>query len=104
DAVEHWLYWVDATFSTYMYDSQISRLARREISIDDCHPYVSVVFDACALATSDTDGFFTVRYGDRLDPTGLVKGWAAQQASVMLRGAGLRNHSIAAGGDVVCAG
>lgn len=104
DAVEAWLCWVDATFSTYRGDSDISRLATNDITLDDCHPYVAVVLESCAQASLHTDGFFNALLGGRIDPTGLVKGWSAQQASRMLRGAGLPCHAISAGGDVVCAG
>ena len=40
----------------------------------------------------------------RLDPSGLVKGWAIEQASDLLRAAGSANHCVNGGGDVQCAG
>lgn len=104
DAVEDWLQWVDLTFSTYRDDSQISRLGRGELRIDECHPQVTTVLQASAAAQTVTAGYFAARIGDKLDPSGLVKGWAAQRASAMLRDAGLTDHVISAGGDVVCSG
>lgn len=104
DAVEKWLGWVDQTFSTYRPDSQVSRLGRGELNADQCHPDVAAVLNACALVQTATEGYFAARIAGRLDPSGLVKGWATQCASAILRDAGLTNHVISAGGDVVCAG
>ncbi|HEX6325722.1 MAG TPA: FAD:protein FMN transferase [Jiangellaceae bacterium] len=104
DAVEQWLNWVDQTFSTYRADSQISRLGQGELNVEECHPDVAAVLHACAAVQTATDGYFAARIAGRLDPSALVKGWAAQRSSVMLRDAGLTNHTISAGGDVVCAG
>ena len=35
-SVLQWLQWVDATFSTYLAESQISRLNRGELQLDLC--------------------------------------------------------------------
>ena len=57
-----------------------------------------------------TDGYFSpfwrrLPYGDPgPDPTGLVKGWAAQQASDVLVAHGLPDHVVNAAGDVVVSG
>ena len=42
--------------------------------------------------------------GPGLDPAGLVKGWSVDEAAMILRGHGLRDFSIDAGGDVLCVG
>ena len=57
-----------------------------------------------------TDGYFSpfwrrLPYGDPgPDPTGLVKGWAAQQASDILVSRGLPDHVVNAAGDIVVSG
>lgn len=98
------LHTVDATFSTYRPDSAISRLARRELTLTDCPADVRVVFDLCAQASVATDGYFCALSAGALDPTGLVKGWAIQQASEALRAAGCDQHSVNGGGDLQSAG
>jgi thiamine biosynthesis lipoprotein len=40
----------------------------------------------------------------RLDPTGLVKGWAVERAGLLLRDRGALNHAINGGGDLQLAG
>ena len=93
-----WLRWVDATFSTYRADSEISRLGRGEL--DDPHPLVREVLARCEALRRETDGYFDVRAAGRLDPSGYVKGWAVERAAASGRGRFL----IDAGGDVVLRG
>ena len=42
------LHRIDATFSTYRDDSDISRIRREELRVSDAHPDVQVVLDRCA--------------------------------------------------------
>jgi thiamine biosynthesis lipoprotein len=99
-----WLHHVDRVFSTYRSDSVISRLQRGVLRIDECPPEVGEVLRLCARAQADTRGFFTAVPNGRLDPTGLVKGWAVERASRLLVEAGARNHAISGGGDMQLAG
>jgi FAD:protein FMN transferase len=95
-----WLREVDAAFSTYRADSEISRLDRGEITIADCRPEVDAVLRRCLELSRATGGYFSVRPAGRLDPSGLVKGWAVASAADRLAAAGARNFCINAGGDV----
>jgi thiamine biosynthesis lipoprotein len=71
-----WLRWVDATFSTYNEDSEISRLERRELVLDEADPAVQYVLERCEELRRQTDGHFDSRAGARLDPSGYMKGRA----------------------------
>jgi thiamine biosynthesis lipoprotein len=93
-----WLRWVDATFSTYRPDSEISRLARGERFAP--HPLVRSVLARCEELRVETGGLFDAFAGGRLDPSGYVKGWAVERAAAFGRGRFL----IDAGGDVVLRG
>jgi thiamine biosynthesis lipoprotein len=104
DAAFAWLRVVDETFSTYKPDSEISRLARGELTIAECRPEVDEVLTRCAELREETAGFFSVRAAGELDPSGLVKGWAVGRAAEVLDAAGARNFSINAGGDIVLRG
>jgi FAD:protein FMN transferase len=103
-AVVDWLHHVDAVFSTYRADSDISRIQRRELALADADPDVAVVLDLCAAAQTATGGHFSALSAGRLDPTGLVKGWAIERASALLRRHGSQNHAVNGGGDVQVAG
>jgi thiamine biosynthesis lipoprotein len=101
DELFDWLRWVDATFSTYKDDSEISRINRGELRREDAHPYVRQVLDRCEQLRDETDGYFDMRTPDgSIDPSGLVKGWAVDRAAAILNDAGLHNYAVSAGGDM----
>jgi thiamine biosynthesis lipoprotein len=99
-----WLREVDAVFSTYREDSEISRLDRGEMTLAECRPEVDEVLTACMALERATQGYFSVRAAGRLDPSGYVKGWAVAGAATRLAEAGARHFCINAGGDVVASG
>jgi FAD:protein FMN transferase len=99
-----WLHWVDDVFSIYTATSQISRLDRGELLIDECAPEVREILARCDDLTAATGGYFSARAAGPLDPSGLVKGWAIERASHMLAVGGSTNHCVNGGGDVQCAG
>lgn len=100
DGFYAWMREVDARFSTYRKDSEVSRMDRRELLLRDGSQHLRDVHESCADLWRDTDGFFDVYATGRLDPSGYVKGWAAEVASARLAAAGSRNHLVNAGGDV----
>jgi thiamine biosynthesis lipoprotein len=103
-AAVRWLHWVDATFSTFRADSEVSRLGRGLIAADRCSPQVRAVLAACADLEAQTGGYFSATAGGSLDPSGYVKGWAVERAAAMLTEAGSSSHCVNGGGDVRCVG
>ena len=107
--VVSWLHHVDATFSTYIDDSVISRLGRGELDIGDAPDEVRDVLHQCENFRIETNGAFDVfevpaPNGTTLDPSGLVKGWSIERAARMLEQAGCSNFCINAGGDIALRG
>lgn len=98
------LHWIDTTFSTFQPDSQLSRMARGELTLDACAPEMRTVLARCKQLHHDTGGYFSAYAAGRLDPSGYVKGWAIEQASDILATAGSTNHAVNGGGDVQCVG
>ncbi|MFH9860946.1 FAD:protein FMN transferase [Streptomyces sp. NPDC017202] len=95
------LHRVNEVFSTYREDSQVSRLARGELTVEECGPEVAEVLELGAEAERTSEGWFSMRYQDgRLDPTGIVKGWAAERAARVIAAAGVSGVSVNGGGDV----
>lgn len=94
------LHRVDEVFSTYREGSEISRLARGELTVEECDPLVAEALELGAEAERTSDGWFSMRYEGRLDPTGIVKGWAAERAARLLAEAGASGVSVNGGGDV----
>jgi FAD:protein FMN transferase len=99
-----WLHHVDTVFSTYRPTSDICRIQSRELRLADADPDVALVLDLCADVQMTTAGAFTATPNGRLDPTGLVKGWAVERASRLLRAHGAANHAVNGGGDMQLAG
>jgi thiamine biosynthesis lipoprotein len=98
---------VDHLFSTYLPDSWVSRLDRGEVSLADCPPVVAEVLAIGERARKESGGVFDVRRPDsrgrvRLDPSGVVKGWAVQRAAVFFGVLDDTDVCLSAGGDLVC--
>ncbi|MEU0004914.1 FAD:protein FMN transferase [Streptomyces sp. NPDC006314] len=95
------LHRVDALFSTYREDSEVSRLARGELPVARCAAEVAEVLELADEAERVSDGWFSTRYRGSVDPTGIVKGWAAERAARLLAEVdGVRGVSVNGGGDV----
>ena len=80
--IDH-LHRVDRTFSTYRQDSVVSRLNSGELSIEQCPAEVIEVLELGREAERQSGGAFSIYLPGadghrRLDPSGVVKGWAVQ--------------------------
>jgi FAD:protein FMN transferase len=97
-----WLRRVDATFSTFKPDSEISRLNRGELALEDAHADLREVLARCDELRIATRGYFdaSMPIPGAIDPSGFVKGWAVDRAAALLDDAGARNYGISAGGDM----
>jgi FAD:protein FMN transferase len=104
DDVFAWFRDVDAIFSAYREDSEISRIDRGELDPEEASPEVREVLERCAELRLETRGYFDARAGGRLDPSGLVKGWSVDRAAAFLETAGVDSFVISAGGDIVTRG
>jgi thiamine biosynthesis lipoprotein len=103
DEVFDWFRQVDARFSPYRADSDVSRLGRGELALHDAHPDVAEVYARCEELRVETDGYFDVAVVGG-DPSGYVKGWAVDRAAALLAEEGARNFAVYAGGDMVLRG
>jgi thiamine biosynthesis lipoprotein len=96
------LHRADEDFSTFLPGSWVSRIRRGEVGIDDCPDQVRRVYQLARDCRDRTGGGFDPawRRDGTLDPTGLVKGWAADAASAALTDAGATDHCVNAAGDL----
>ncbi|HJY59785.1 MAG TPA: FAD:protein FMN transferase, partial [Streptosporangiaceae bacterium] len=75
------LHRADATFSTWRPDSSVSGLRRGEITSAQAPAEVAEVLERCAVARDLSGGWFDPwAMPGGFDPSGFVKGWAAQNA------------------------
>lgn len=96
---------VDGDFSTYKDDSWVTRLRRGQVTIEDCPQVVRDVWDLCGQAKWLSDGAFDPwAVSGGFDPSGLVKGWAADKCADILVAAGAEHVQVNAAGDLALRG
>jgi thiamine biosynthesis lipoprotein len=95
----------DAVFSTWKEHSPMSRLRRGEITLSEAPAEVGQVLEACEAARALSLGWFDPwAMPGGTDPTGYVKGWAAQRALGELAQAGVTGAIVNAAGDIAAFG
>ncbi|KGA14735.1 hypothetical protein GM50_19035 [freshwater metagenome] len=104
-AVESYVHQVDETFSTYKLGSKVSQLRRGEITIEQCPPELIEVWNLCLEVKELTQGAFDPwAVAGGFDPSGLVKGWAADNSAEILKVAGAEHIQVNAAGDLALRG
>lgn len=99
------LHQADEVFSTYKADSPISRFRRGDMALEQCPALVRDVLKLCETARELTHGWFDPwSMPGGVDPTGYVKGWAAQRSLEVLRRSGIRGALVNAAGDTASFG
>jgi thiamine biosynthesis lipoprotein len=100
------LHLADEVFSTWRPDSPVSRLRRGEITADEAPAEVASVIAACETARQLSGGWFDPwAMPGGFDPTGYVKGWAAERALTTLAPAeGVAGAMVNAAGDIASSG
>jgi len=108
EAVFEWLRHVEATFSTFREDSEISRIGRGLLDLDAASSEVRHVLARCDELEVSTEQRFVIRPGRAggpgLDPSGFVKGWSVDEAALILRSRGVSCFTMDACGYVLCVG
>jgi len=96
---------VDELFSTYKESSAVSQLRSGRMHIGDAPADVIEVTNLCTVARDLTDGAFdpwSVQGG--FDPSGYVKGWAADRCADIAQEHGARHVQINCAGDLALRG
>ena len=103
--VEAFFFDVDEELSTFKVTSSVSKIRAGKLKIDDAPDMVKEVWRGCLKARELTFGSFdpwAVEGG--FDPSGFVKGWAAEKAADMLVAAGCEKVQVNAAGDICLRG
>jgi FAD:protein FMN transferase len=106
-----WFRRIDELFSTWRDDSEVMRIGRGELRVEDAAPDVRTVLELSEQMRLESAGAFDIRAGAHadvpsrpglapLDPSGIVKGWAVERARTIFERAGVRVFFVNAGGDV----
>jgi thiamine biosynthesis lipoprotein len=99
------LHHADKVFSTWKPDSAMSRLRQGAITLDETPPEIGEVLTLCESARQLTRGWFDPwAMPGGVDPTGCIKGWAAQRALAALHAEGICGAIVNAAGDIASFG
>jgi thiamine biosynthesis lipoprotein len=99
------LHQADTVFSTWKSNSPMSRIRRGELDPGAAPQEIAEVLAACESARSLSQGWFDPwALPGGVDPTGYVKGWAAQRALGELLGAPVVGAIVNAAGDIATFG
>jgi thiamine biosynthesis lipoprotein len=103
--VEAFFYDVDEELSTYKESSSVTKLRQNKMKIEDAPEMVQEVWRGCLRAKELSFGSFdpwAVEGG--FDPSGFVKGWAAEKGAIALVSAGIEQVQVNAAGDIALRG
>ena len=104
DAFKYFTY-IDETFSTYKKDSEIMKINRGEIKLENASRDMQEIFRLAEQTKNETGGYFYIVNRDGVfDPSGIVKGWAINNAAKLIKDAGFPNYYVEAGGDIQVGG
>ncbi|MDI2098803.1 FAD:protein FMN transferase [Ruicaihuangia caeni] len=93
---------VDARFSLYRPDSELTRIAAGELRLEHASPELLDAYAAALEWRTLTDGAFTAHRPDGvIDLSGIVKAMAMRDAAEVLRAAGEENWMLGVGGDLL---
>ena len=92
--------YVDEKFSTYKETSEVMRMNRGEITKDECTEDMKTVLALSEETKKDSNGYFDIMQRGICDPSGLVKGWAINNAAILLDQRGFSDFFIDVGGDI----
>jgi thiamine biosynthesis lipoprotein len=91
---------VDERFSTYKTSSEISKINSGEITPENYSTEMKEIFALAQQTKEQSDGFFDIKHNGIYDPSGIVKGWAINNAAKLLAEKGFENFYVEAGGDI----
>jgi thiamine biosynthesis lipoprotein len=83
---------IDAQFSTYKADSEIAQLNAGKLKASEMSMEMKEVFRIAEETRKESNGFFDIHHNGKIDPSGIVKGWAIGNAAKMLQEEGSRQE------------
>jgi thiamine biosynthesis lipoprotein len=101
ERVFNYFHYVDDQYSPFKETSQVAKLNRgEEVSFE-----MTQILKLAEDLKRETNGYFDiVRPDGKIDPSGIVKGWAIKNAAEILRKAGYERFYVDAGGDAEIVG
>ena len=92
--------YIDNKFSTYKKESEISLINNGKIELLRASSDMKKVLNLAEKTKKEAYGYFDVYNDGKINPSGIVKGWAIYNAAKILIKDGFNNFYINAGGDI----
>jgi len=70
------------------------------LKLTDASDDMNLIFELAEQTRRETNGYFDIHYHGKIDPSGIVKGWAIYQAAHLLKRRGFEHFYVEAGGDI----
>jgi len=100
DAIFDYFISIDEVFSPYKKSSEVSKINNGMIKPTKYSKDMKHILQLAEQTKKETNGYFDVYQNGKLDPSGIVKGWAIWQAAKMLEEKGFNSFYVDAGGDI----
>lgn len=103
DKVFEYFNYIDAKFSPYKNTSELEKINNGKITKDNYSKDMNKILKLSNMTKNETNGFFNIEINGKIDPSGIVKGYAIHEASKMLQQMKYKNFSVEIAGDIqVC--
>lgn len=90
---------IDKRFSTYKETSEISKINNGLLKLDETSVEMKKILRLCEETKKETNGYFDIEKEGKIDPSGIVKGFAIWQAALILGKKGYKNFYVEIAGD-----
>jgi thiamine biosynthesis lipoprotein len=95
---------IDEQFSLYKSTSEVEKINRCEIVVSEYSPLMQKILQLSEETKKDTQGYFDIYKRGKLDPSGLVKGFAIYEGTKKLFDKGYKNFFVEIAGDIQTSG
>lgn len=95
-----YFHYIDKKFSTFKKDSEISKINRGELKVSQSSNEMQKILVLCEKTKLETNGYFDINIDGKLDPSGIVKGYAIYEGAEILRKKGFSNFYVEIAGDI----
>lgn len=100
-----YLRWVDSNFSPFKKESEVEKINEGKLRPQDYSPEMKEIWKMAEELKEKSKGYFNIKNPNgKIDPSGIVKGWAVKNAANILRLLGRKEFFVDAGGDAEIAG
>jgi thiamine biosynthesis lipoprotein len=95
---------VDEKFSPFIKASEVNLYNQGMLKRSSFSEEMKEILTLAKKTKKETNGYFDVFQDNRLDPSGIVKGWAIHKAAIQIYQSGFVNYYVEVGGDIEVSG